>query len=716
MFRFIFIFFIFLTTLVAGDKIEIYATSMESKDSIVYAKDGVSVVYKDYYLTADSAIYNRKTGDLELIGNVRVSSQNKYKILGDKAKLNLAKKERVFKPFFMLENESEIWISADEGCGKNQDLDIKSGIISGCDPIDPLWKIEFSSSSYNTDSKWLQLYSARMYLYDIPIFYTPYFAYSLDRTRRTGLLMPTFGISGDEGFYYKQPIYIAESTWWDLELDPQIRTTRGLGLYSNFRFVNSKTSRGSILVGYFKEDQDYFLKSNIANQEHYGFNIKYDNSDFINDLFSTKLDGQSLIYADIKNMNDIDYINLSSNDQTNQSTSTQILSRVNLFYNNNDDYYGFYFKYYKNLTSSSNENTLQKLPTMHYHHYIDTFFKDHFLYNVNIKSNNIRRDINKKVLQTDFDIPVTFQTSAIDEYLNLSYTAYFYAQQSTFTGSEVIPTGKYQNGIYAREYNIFEASTNLSKAYKKYLHSISFTTRYTISGIDGESGYYNENKDFCKDSENKDNPRCEFYNISAVDESLQLEFTQYLFDDSSSQILYHRLSQTINNEKSEIGELENELSYKINDNFNFYNNMFFNYDTKKLSKIYHKLTYSDDDVKISLSHLYKDKLVEDGSTTSYLTSSASYKYDSHYSYSTKFNYDLNTNLKKSVEIGFLYQKRCWDFGMRYVENNRPILTSNNEISSIYDRYIYFTIVFKPFMTSSRSSVYSLKLPDTLGED
>jgi LPS-assembly protein len=53
-----------------------------------------------------------------------------------------------------------------------------------------------------------------------------------------------------------------------------------------------------------------------------------------------------------------------------------------------------------------------------------------------------------------------------------------------------------------------------------------------------------------------------------------------------------------------------------------------------------------------------------------------------------------------LEFGFLYKKRCWDFGVRYAENNRPVLTNDGEASSIYDRYIYFTIVLKPFMTST----------------
>lgn len=243
MFKTLFLFLIiFVSLLDADNKVEIFSSSINSKGDIVHANGGVTVVYKEYFLTADRGVYDRKTQKLELFGHVRLNHNKKYKILGKYAKLNLAKKERYFKPLYLLDDKSDVWISANEGKAKAEKLDITSGSVSGCDPMNPLWTMEFSSSDYNTDSKWLNLYNTRLYIYDIPVFYTPYFGYSLDTTRRTGLLKPSFGISSTEGFYYEQPIYIAEQNWWDLELNPQIRTSRGEGLYSTFRFVDSPVS------------------------------------------------------------------------------------------------------------------------------------------------------------------------------------------------------------------------------------------------------------------------------------------------------------------------------------------------------------------------------------------------------------------------------------------------------------------------------------------
>ena len=85
-------------SLYANDKVEIYATSIESKDNIVKAYDGVNVVYRDYYLSADRIVYDRDTADLELFGDVKVSNGSEYKMLGAKCKVKYCKKRKKLPP------------------------------------------------------------------------------------------------------------------------------------------------------------------------------------------------------------------------------------------------------------------------------------------------------------------------------------------------------------------------------------------------------------------------------------------------------------------------------------------------------------------------------------------------------------------------------------------------------------------------------------------
>lgn len=719
MLRSLYILLLLFSLSYANDKVEIFAASMDSKNNVVTATGDVVVVYKDYQLSAKRAIYDRNSGELELFDNIRASQGTEYQLLGNYAKLNIAKKEKSFKPFFLLDKKSQAWISADEGCAADKDFDIDSGVMSGCDPTNPLWTMEFSSSSYNSDSKWLNLYNTVIYIYDIPVLYTPYFGYSLDTRRRTGLLIPSLGISDNEGFFYSQSFYIAEQNWWDLELRPQVRTSRGYGGYATFRFVDTPTSHGELRTGYFQEYNDYYLSNNLAHDTHYGYNFLYENSDMANAWFGLNTDAQSGIYVDINNMNDVDYINLSTNDTINNSTSTQVLSRINMFYNTDTNYFGAYFKYYQDLSLATNENTLQKLPTIQYHHYLNTFLDDHLLYSVDLQSDNIQREINKKVVQTDLNIPITLQTSLFDEYVNLAYKTTLYGQYSNFSGTEKVPTtNEYQDGFIGRNTNTVSLSTELTRAYDEYTHVISFGSTYTFAGTEETAGYYSYNKDFCSQVQNANSARCEFYNISKVNEVLQFDFSQYIYDSSGKQIIYHKMAQalTFDSFQTQVGELENELSYQITDSINLYNNMFYNFDNNSFSKVLNQITYDADGFKVSVSHLFKDTFIPATTTytpyTSYITSSASYTYNEHYSYFLNYDYDLENSLKKRAEIGFLYKKRCWDFGIRYVENNRPVLTRTGiSDNSIYDRYIFFSIALKPIMSSgSGASEFAVRLP------
>ncbi|MCD4667726.1 MAG: LPS assembly protein LptD [Sulfurimonas sp.] len=711
-----------------NDKVEIFATKMNSSKEIVHASGGVAVVYKDYYLTASRAIYDKTSGDLELFHNIRANQGSSYKVLGNYAKLNIKNKERSFQPFYMLDEDSKVWISADRGDAKDKELKISSGVVSGCEPENPLWQMEFSSSEYNTDDKWLDLYNARLYFYDIPILYTPWFGHSLDKTRRTGLLRPSFGYSGDEGFYYQQPIYIAEQNWWDLEFNPQIRTNRGKGIYSTFRFIDSKVSEGSFTTGYFKENDDYFVENKLKNETHYGYNFKYENSDFINQWFGLNLDGQSGIYADIGYMNDVDYINLVSNDTINKSTATQMISRINMFYNTDTDYFGAYFKYYQNLNENdieapelNNDKTLQNIPTLHYHHYIETLLDQHLTYNIDIQSQNFYRKVGSKVIQTNLNVPVSLHTTLFDEYLDISFKTNLYAQHSKFSGQNENTLAEYEDGYIGKFDNILSVSTQLTKAYTDFSHVISFGTSYHFDGAETTNGFYEYNEDFCANPLNANNDRCEFYNITETQEELKFDFTQYIYDAAGKQILYHRIAQQILfNEDTVMGDLENEVDYSVTDSINVYNNIFYNYDENKFSKIYTRLSYDGYGFNIALSHLYKDTFLDSREATAtlaaytpytnYVTATVRYTYDSHYSYHAAYDYDIELEIKKRAELGFLYSKRCWDFGITYAENNRPELGEDG-ITNNYEKYIYFTLALKPFMQSGGEPFFAFKLPE-----
>jgi len=692
---------ILFSWLSAAESIEFYATSVESNATHIKASGNVLVLYGDYYLSATEATYDRNASHLELFGNIVAMQGSDYFSIGDYARLNTEDKTRFFSPFFMLEKKSQVWLSSLESSSKGDDFVIQDGMVSGCNPTNPLWQIFFSSLDYNSETKWTNIYNARLHLYDVPVFYFPYFGYSLNTQRRSGLMIPSFGISSTEGFYYQQPVYIAVDNNWDVELTPQIRTKRGTGLYGTLRFVDSNVSSGSLRMGYFDEKSSYINEYNLAHDNHYGFDLNYEHTDVLQRWLGLELSGQSGLYTDISWMNDIDYINLSNNDETQNATANQILSRVNLFYNDDKNYYGASLRYYLDLNKKSNADTLQTLPNLQYHRYLESFFDDHLYYNADVNVKNLYRPEGKRAVQGDVDIPLTLQGEFWDDYLNVSYTAQLYGQYSTFSGdappSNIISKNIYNTGTFGRLYHRVNAGTYLTKGYDNFAHTMALDATYIVAGVDQRSGYYDDKKEVCSRPGFENNIECDFYNIEDVEEILKVKFTQFLFDGEGSQKVYYRLTQNVSFDpnRDKLSELENELEFQITDAISFYTDTFYNYQQKSITKTINSIRYDDESINAGISDLYENKEIDNGAEyENYLTLDASYQYDKHYKYFGKYAYDAEKNIKKFAEIGFLYSKRCWDFGLRYVENNRPILTQS-DTSSVFDKYIYFTIMLKP---------------------
>ena len=724
MFRLLFLLLCMSTLVLADKKVEVFATSIDTNGTYLKANDDVVALYDGLYVSAESATYDRNSEVLELYGNVVALQGSQYYAMGDYLMLNTLEESRQFRPFFFQQHSDNLWISARSAKSKAEEYELHSGVVSSCNPQDPDWTVRFSSGYYDDEDQWMQLYNARLYAGEIPVFYVPYFAYPTDTTRRTGLLRPTFGLSNDEGFMYQQPIYIAEDPQWDLELLPQIRTKRGQGIYSRFRFVDSPNSTGSIVLGCFKEDSSYQEEFKLKNEKHYGAEFDYQHRNFLKTWFDWGVSGSSGIYSDITYLNDVEYLNLKENDSLNYSTDSQVTSKVNLFLNQSEDYFGSYFKYFIDLNKETNADTIQRLPVIQYHHYLNTFFDDHFMYSINYRGTNFYRETRKGAIQHELSVPLDLQFSLFDEYLTLTLSENLYASHISFYGSDnpndpndlASPyvqqaVNGYSPGVYGRDIQAVQLNSNVVKAFDGFTHSMSFTAGYQHPGTEIKKGFYDEYEaafdDIRADNVRCDAGPCEYDTIEEILEQGSLEFTQYIFTADQGEKLYHRLKQPLIYEKGydKYGDLENELRYYFTRALNFYNNTFYNYDRNVISKTQNSIGYNDTVFIANLSHLYEDKLIQDQLTaaetrlrTRYLTTAARYNYSQRWQYFAGYAYDIENSETKNRNLGFLYNKRCWSVQLKYVENIRPTLATINgvsETSSIKDRVLYLTLNLRP---------------------
>lgn len=686
------------TLLLGNDRVELYGTVADANGSLAHADGDPVILYQDQILSADTLTYDNNTSVIEATGSVNVFKGGQYHVISDYSRVDLLKDTYFAKPYYMFDQVSEAWMSTEEAQGCKNEIDLSSGAVSGCNSADPLWKIRFTSADYDTDAMWVNLYNARLEIENVPVFYLPYFGYPTDRTRRSGLLIPSFGLSSKEGFYYQQPIYIAPQNWWDMELRPQIRTSRGAGLYTDIRFVDTPSSEGSIQLGYFKEQNNYAQEYDLINREHYGYGVNYRHSAPLREWFDSKLEGESGLYVDAKWMNDVDYLNLQKTDETQNVTDKQVFSRINGYYSSEDNYLGAYFKYYQYLDQESNTKTIQTLPSLHYHRYLESFLDDYLLANADIRATHFYRPDGKKAAQVDFNVPLTLQTSLFDNYLDASYTANASGRGIGFYGaSSSSDNSVYKPGYYAQLDHTFALSSTLVRNYESLSHVITPSVSYTSAGTRYYRGYYKTYRDACTSGD------CEFYTLDDPNDSLSLGINNYLIEDGQ-QILADRLSQNFryDDQRSYYGELQNELEWEITTAISYYNQTAFNHDRNRITKEQNTLRYNDGIVTAGLTHYYTDELVYDTvklrnvpTYVSYLTADAAYQYNSHYRYFGSVAYDYHEAVLKRGEVGFLYSTRCLDFGLKYVKNRRPMLTNITVSDSVDDSYVFITIILKP---------------------
>lgn len=650
--------------------LDIYATEVEAKNGTLIAQENVVLIYDGYYIEADKAIYDKKNSIVELFGNISFIKDSAYTVLSEYAIFDMANKKIFSKPFFFLEHENNVWISARESKGKEDRFELHESLVSSCDPTDPDWKLAFSSGNYNDKSKWINLYNVRLYAGDVPILYSPYIGFSTSKERKSGLLIPEFGISNKEGFVYIQPIYIAIDPQWDLEFDPQVRTKRGKGLYITYRFVDTPYSNGYFKTGLFKEKESYVKSEDLKNDKHKGYEIFYQREAlFTNYNEEDKRDG---LYLDFKYLNDIDYLNLQK-EGSNEDFDSIITSRLNYYYNKYDHYIGFYSKYFIDTTKVDNDSTLQILPKLQYHKYNNSLFLNNLLYSIDYKFTNYYRENGTEATQHELNIPVGIYFNLFGDYIGLSATENVYLTYVDYTDTD----HWIENAYIIRNYHKFSLYSDLIKGYDNFLHTLHLNATLFVPSYEKTKG-------------NKE----DFITINTETKRLEISLKEYFYDLDGDEYLYHRVIQPIFYDKDyKYGELENEIGWKIDKHIYLNNDFFYSHEFSAISSITSSISYKDEFYNILLSHFYKNGFNGE-EDSNYVTFDISRYLSEKYELFGKIDYDFKNEYVREWEFGWKFNKKCWNYRLSYKEEIKPVLTSAGS-SSFKNKIVYFKIELVP---------------------
>ncbi len=651
------------------DNIKILAKNIKGKGDTLVASGDV-VIYSDrYVITSDKARYNKKTKIVKLYGNINVIKDSKMFAKSKYATINLSDDSSYFDPLFLDDSDTRIWIKCDKANAQGDVYYTKKAIVSSCNVYDPDWKITYTSGDYSNNTKFVTLYNALFYIKDIPVFYTPYFRFSTDKTRRSGLLRPRFGYSSDEGIYYRQPIYFAPYKSWDFEIDPQIRIKRGEGAYATLRFADSAYSTGNITFGKFKESGDYAKKYQLKNDTHYGYEINYNRSKLFSGFFGN--DAQDGLLIDYKYLNDVDYLNLQK--EKSYINSSLITSKINYFLRKEQDYAGLYFKYFKDTSKVSNDDTLQTLPKFQYHRFTEPILFKNLLYSIDYKFNNYYRKKGINARQNEILFPITFTFPLLNDYLNFSVSENVYMTYISYDNDFI----SRDSGQFISNYHKFLLSSDLTKKYSDFIHTIGLSIDYIVPSYDNKKGYF-----------------ANFITLNKEKKSINFQLEEFFYKANGDLFLTHRLSQSylFDEYDNKYGNLLNELIYKFSDKLSLTNNLTYSHKNKEISEFQTGVTYKDSLYKLSLLDTYKHG--HDVGNSHLITADISTTYFSKYNYFANIDYDIKNSYTQNWGFGIIMKKKCWDYRISYKEHTTPILTSSGS-NSYRRRGIYLTVNFTP---------------------
>jgi len=203
------------------------------------AEGAVRVWRRGQSFYADWLRFDKPENEINARGHVRIEQDNDT-LNGSKLRFNLGtERGELDKPNY------EVVVKATRGHGVADQLLLegegKYRLINGnyttCTVDDPAWVISAKDFEIDKQRQIGTAHNASIVFLGVPIFYTPYLSFSLDKERKSGFLAPTMGSSGNSGAEFSLPYYWNLAPNYDATITPTEMSKRGTQLNTDFRYL-----------------------------------------------------------------------------------------------------------------------------------------------------------------------------------------------------------------------------------------------------------------------------------------------------------------------------------------------------------------------------------------------------------------------------------------------------------------------------------------------
>jgi LPS-assembly protein len=212
----------------------------------------VIITKNNQQLLADKASYNKTSTVFDAEGHV-VIKQNNVIFKGDSARYQSdERKGRLDNAQYQLPTRPAQG-TADNIRFKPGNISLQNPTYSTCPADDLDWQISATSMELYLEEGYGEAEGAVMRFKGVPIAYMPYINFPLNDQRKSGFLMPTIGVSDENGFELSTPYYFNIAPDQDATITPTVLSERGVMLGGQYRYLSEQYA-GEIYAEWLNDD------------------------------------------------------------------------------------------------------------------------------------------------------------------------------------------------------------------------------------------------------------------------------------------------------------------------------------------------------------------------------------------------------------------------------------------------------------------------------
>jgi LPS-assembly protein len=261
---------------IAADDHQIH---IEANDAVLSIADGTTVLNGRVTVTqdlrsvsADSVTYDFNADKLNVKGKVDFLDP-KLRVRSDSGSYETAGAANFNEAFFQLMDRNGRGFAKDINVNPDGKVALDHVHYTSCPVGNEDWSLNASQISLDTKLQEGVAHHVTMRFKDVPVFYTPYISFPLGDERKSGVLFPSFGHSGSNGFDVEVPYYFNLAPNYDLTVTPAVLTARGEQLAENFRYLTAN-SHGYLDATFLPndkqlhEDRSYLHYTDVTDIQH----------------------------------------------------------------------------------------------------------------------------------------------------------------------------------------------------------------------------------------------------------------------------------------------------------------------------------------------------------------------------------------------------------------------------------------------------------------